>query len=389
MGYTVRQHREASELESLIPEWEQLAAAALEPNPFFEHWLFLPTLRAFGSRDDARVLCVSHRGKLCGLFPVRRLRRFKGIPVATLATWRNPHGLLGTPLVAREHGAACLAALFEWLEEKRFASLLDFQYVPAGGAFHQALTDVVNVRGRVARVAEIYSRGLLCRARDAESYIASALSSDSRQKLRRAEKRLQEQGKVVHRVLGPGDDVQAWIDEFLRVEASGWKGERGSALQCSDANRRFAREVFTAAHRRGQLVMVGMDVDGRPVARYSGFIAGEGAFAFKTAYDETFRRFSPGLLAELDMIRAVHELPGVRWMDSVTRPWNGIIDRMWKDRMLVQRIMVGVNPWGEFVGLALLPLLQCVKRWSLRAAARRTKSEAEDGAPKPALAVAR
>lgn len=347
-------------LTKLIPQWEALAAIALEPNPFFEHWLLLPALAAYSGADDVRIFTVMQGGKLCGLFPFRVASRYRGVPARLYATWRSPHCLLGTPLVARDCGTQCLLALFEWL--RNTASLVEFSYVTAGRPFHQALVEALSRSGGRARVGDVYTRGLLCRDDNAETYIQSAMSSDSRQKLRRTDRRLSEQGEVTHRVLTASEALQPWIDDFLRVEASGWKGASGTALGRTETDRRFANDVFTSAFERGQLVMVGIDLDGRAIARYCGFVAGEGAFAFKTAYDEAYRRFAPGLLAELDMIRAFHALPNVTWMDSITGQQNSTIDRLWKHRLVVQRLEVGVGVWGEFVVLVLLPLLQWTKR---------------------------
>jgi len=361
-------------LEKLVPEWESLAAHALEPNPFFEHWLLLPALRAFASKNDVRIVCVRRGGKLSALFPFQLASRYKGLPVNVLASWRHPHCLLGTPLVIRDRPQECLSDLFQWLRQERVASIVEFSYVPAGGRFHQALVDALNLGGHFTQVGDSYTRGLLCRDKDADGYINSALSAESRQKLRRAEKRLHEQGRVAHRVLQPGDDIQRWIDEFLQLEARGWKGRCGSALACTETNTRFANEAFTNAFKRGQLVMVGVDLDDRPIARYCGFVASEGSFAFKTAYDEEFRRFAPGLLAELDMIRAFHGLPEVQWMDSFTDRSNSTIDRLWKHRRIVQRLAVGLGARGELAILAL-PLLQWTKRRLSRLARRPPNGE--------------
>src|ERR1700674_2254704 len=196
MGYSVFAEREAGALAKLQPEWEALAAAALEPNPFFEHWLLLPALRAFAAKDDVRIVCVRRGAQLCGLFPFQLISRYKGLPVKALVSWRNPHGLLGTPLVARERGAECFSSLFQWLERQRIAALVEFSSVPAGGPMHQALVDGLNAGGRAFRLGEVHTRGLLCRDRDADAYIKSALSAESQQKLRKSEKKLREHGPV-------------------------------------------------------------------------------------------------------------------------------------------------------------------------------------------------
>ena len=381
MDYIVTVASEWAALQRLVPQWEELAAAGLEPNPFFEHWLLLPALRAFGATDNVRIVCVSRNGKLCGLFPFRLVSRYKGIPVKALVSWRNPHGLLCTPLVARDTGRECLEALFLWLKRERAATLIEFDCIPIGGPFHQALVDALNRGDHRARLGDAYTRGLLCRDGGAEAYINTSLSSDSRQKMRRYERRLGEQGHVTHRVLQATDDVQAWTEEFLRVEASGWKGANGTALGCTEPDRRFVEEAFRAAFSRGRLIMVGIDLDGRPIARYCGLVAGEGSYAFKTAYDEAFRRFAPGLLAELDMVRAVHTLPGVQWMDSLAGHRNSTIDRLWKHRLIVQRLAVGAGSWGEFVVHVVLPLLQWTKHAFRRLAQSLPSMDEMDNGP--------
>jgi len=47
--------RDVQALSSFVPAWEELAAAALEPNVFYEHWMLLPACRHSG---QARI-CAS------------------------------------------------------------------------------------------------------------------------------------------------------------------------------------------------------------------------------------------------------------------------------------------------------------------------------------------
>jgi CelD/BcsL family acetyltransferase involved in cellulose biosynthesis len=122
------------------------------------------------------------------------------------------------------------------------------------------------------------------------------MSAQLRKQLRRKERRLAERGMTTISV-GPGDDASAEIERFLELEASGWKGREGGALAASAENLSFGREVLQQASRRGRLHMVGIDCDGRPVARRCSLLAADGAYAFKTAYDESFAAYSPGVLA--------------------------------------------------------------------------------------------
>src|SRR5256885_15605829 len=50
--------RDPRTLSGFIPAWEDLAAAAIEPNVFYEHWMLLPALEAFGAGEDIVVVLV-------------------------------------------------------------------------------------------------------------------------------------------------------------------------------------------------------------------------------------------------------------------------------------------------------------------------------------------
>ena len=73
-------------LEDYIQAWEDLAVDALEPNPFYEPWMLMPALRGLATGKDLRVVLVLNidRGEpvLCGVFPLERRARYKGLPVA-------------------------------------------------------------------------------------------------------------------------------------------------------------------------------------------------------------------------------------------------------------------------------------------------------------------
>ena len=344
---------DAAALRELVPEWEALAADAVEPNPFYEHWMLLPALEAYGARDF-RALVVRDSGVLLGLFPLRVQRGFHGLPLRSLGCWRHRNMLLwGMPLVRAKGAGKCLAALLESGQ----APLIEFDWVSAGGAFYGALAEAANGCGATWAITDVYTRALLVRERDPRA----RFNSNMKNNLRRWQARLTEVGEVTPVGLTPGDDLAAWTKEFMDLEASGWKGQAGTALACRDDDRRFADAVFAEAFRRGRLRITGLNLAGRPLARHVMFTAGEGSFSWKPAYDETHAKCSPGVLAEVDNVRQFLQTPGLRWMDSHTSRESTGYARVWKDQRTVQRVAVGVRGAGAFA-LAGLQLIRAVKR---------------------------
>jgi CelD/BcsL family acetyltransferase involved in cellulose biosynthesis len=345
-GLSVTLAHRPAELEPVVPAWEELARAALEPNPFYEHWMLRPALEAFGAGRELCVVLVWAGERLAGLFPFERVARYKGLPVPALRSWRHAHCLLCTPLVRADTARACLEALFDCLD----ARLVEFSYLPAGEPFHRLLAEVLAARGAESVLSRSHERRLLRKRR-------ATISAGFRRQAARSERRLNDLSQVV---LQPQDDIGRWIEDFLRLEALGWKGRNGSAMACSEKNRRYAAAIFGAAFRRGQLMGCGLDVGGRAIARRFSFTAGEAAYAFKTAYDESFAGFSPGALLELVNVRQVDVDPRLQWMDSFTEDENLALERLWPDRRTMQTLVAGLGALGK-LAINALPWLRWIK----------------------------
>ncbi|HEX5477620.1 MAG TPA: GNAT family N-acetyltransferase, partial [Burkholderiales bacterium] len=284
-------------------------------------------------------------------------RRYRGLPLRALRSWRHRNMLLCTPLIRARGGAQSASRCIAALLESGLAPLVELDWMDAGGPVYGALAEAALQGGYPWMVTDAYRRALLSRERDPRS----RFNSNMKNNLRRWQARLGALGTLSAVRLGPGDDLAAWREQFMRLEASGWKGRSGSALACREDDRRFAAEVFGEAFRRGRLLITGLDLDGRPLARHCMFTAGEGAFTFKIAYDEAYASCSPGILAEVDNVRQFMETPGLRWLDSNTARENTSYGRVWKDRRTFQRILIGASGAGR-LAVAALPLVRLVKR---------------------------
>ena len=353
-------------MKDIVPAWDELAARALEPNPFYESWMLLPAIEAFGLERGFRLVTVWSGERLDAVLPLERTRGFKGLPLPAFGSWRHRHMLLCTPLVRHDGATETLDALVGWLKTgPEGAEIAGLQYLARDSAFHRAMVEALKDAGIRPLVMDSYQRPVLRRRRDADTYITETISAKDRTELRRRERRLVEQGALSYVALDSGEDVGRWIEEFLQLEASGWKGKEGTALACTEANRRFATEIFTAAHRRGRLQIVGVDLDGKPIARCTSFSAGPGSYAFKPAYHEAYARFSPGIIAEVARIRHFHGLADVRWMDSFTDAGNTVMSRLWSDRITIESIAFGARIAGALT-VAAWPVV----RWAKRRAAK-------------------
>src|SRR5688572_16159952 len=270
-------------LAAHIAAWEDLAADVTEPNPFYEPWMLLPALEAFAQGISLQFVLVyaEQRGAaplLCGFFPLERVSRYRGLPVSHLRMWRHRHCFLGTPLVRRGYARQCLRALADWLgRDRRGAATMIWSEITGDAAFFAALCDTVEDRGAFAFRPWRRERAMLHRLADGEKYLERSLPKASRREFKRLERRLGDHGPVEYRTLQHLADAPRWIDNFMALEAAGWKGVRGSALAASAAGQLFFSRSALEAAKRGRLMMLALYCGEHPVAMKCNFLAREGS----------------------------------------------------------------------------------------------------------------
>lgn len=362
--------------EDLVQEsscWDDLAGAAIEPNVFYSSFAVLAAMRHLTPSGEPEFLVVrgidsvapNAAAAWCGFFPLMKFPRYQSIPANTLRFLKHDYCFLCAPLIRKDCAKETLRALTDWLDNARL-SILEWTDQPGDGPYAELLTEYFHARGNQPWLSGSHVRALLRSASNADTYIRTNLSGGRIKELRRLERRLADLGEVQYVCAADPRSLATWIDEFLQLEHAGWKGAEQTAIASKEAHRRFFLEFAREASRRGQLRILALLLDGRPIAIKCNVFAAPGSFAFKITYAEEFAKYSPGQLLEIDNIRRVHAETGIEWMDSCADPMHPMIDSLWGQRRTIQTWVSPVGRWGRFV-VAALPLLRWFKR-SLRPA---------------------
>jgi CelD/BcsL family acetyltransferase involved in cellulose biosynthesis len=317
-------------------EWSELAGRALEPNVFYEPDMLLPALRDLAPAPGWRVLLIRQEGRLIGLVPLQRYALGRISTGLMLELLRYRHSFLHVPLIDADAATAALDGLLAWFARSGGPALLLCRRLTVAGPFCRLLRERATGQGMPVRESRLYSRPALIPAGDAEAYLGRALGGDRRRELRRQRRLLEALGQVESHWVAPGQSPAAWLDGFLALEAQGWKGDNRSAIASRAQQVPFFRGAVAALHARSRALLGGLTLDGRWIAMNCSLRAAGahgGAFAFKTTYDESLRRFAPGLLMEVEFIRRMFaDSGGVPWLDSCCGPDNAVIARLWSDR---------------------------------------------------------
>lgn len=318
----------------LAEAWDRLADEASEPNPFAERWCLQSALHLLDPERQARLVLVrdGSDGPVIGVMPLASTGRYGRVPLRHVEGWAHPNHFHGAPLVRAGFESLFWSILLGWCDAAPWAkTLVHVPRLTEDGPLHRALVDVVRVRGAEAEVVHREERALLESDLSPDAYWDGAVRGKKRKELRRQANRLAEQGAVAFRRWQAGEALDPWIDAFLDLEAGGWKGRAGSALASHSDTTAWFRAIVTGAAEAGKLDMRALDLDNRPLAMLINFLCPPGGFSFKTAFDEDYARFSPGVLlqqANLDLL----DDNRIAWVDSCAAPGHPMIDSVWRER---------------------------------------------------------
>jgi hypothetical protein len=340
------QPRRALEPLSAIPvdPWQALAERAIEPNGYYLPAWELAVNHFARGRTGALALSAwnatasAGSAQLTGLLPVVSLWRAYKIPLPALVS-ASPYGTLCTPLLDRGFAEDAAKRLIDQARAAGAHALI-LRDVSLNGAAMKAFTHVLRQDGITPRVLQSHLRACLDARRDADDLLRDALSAKKLKELRRQRNRLAEQGTVRFEVARNPADVARAIEVFLTLEASGWKGERGTALRQDDGDLNFIRRATRGLAETGQCEIVTMHAGDTPVAAAIVLRHQDRAFYFKLGIDEGFSKFSPGVQLTLDLTRHLCTDAVIATADSTASPHHPMINPIWRGRLRIGDVVI-------------------------------------------------
>lgn len=350
----------------LAAAWDALAAQASEPNPFAERWCLQSALHLLDPDRRARLVMVmsGEHGPLIGVMPLALATRYGRLPLRHVTGWAHPNHFHGAPLVRAGFETLFWSILLGWCDAARWAhTLVHVPRLTEDGPLHRALVEVAQMRGGSARAVHHEERALLDSDLSPEAYWDAAVRAKKRKELRRQASRLAELGGLRFRRLAVDEAAAPWIDAFLDLELRGWKGRAGSALASQSDTEAWFRAIVTAAADAGKLDMRVLSLGDRPLAMLVNFLCPPGGFSFKTAFDEDYARFSPGVLLQQDNLDLLDDAR-IDWVDSCAAPGHPMIDSVWRERRRLVWVNVPLSGRADRLRFDALTKVEAIwRRW--------------------------
>lgn len=311
----------AEAVTRLANDWRSLCDESGDEEIFYRPEWIQAYLLAFAPQARIILISVWSGNRLRAVLPLMRERSFvSGLPAVSLTVPANVHCFrVGLPVCQGEEGEAALRVVWQAVKELPGWNMFDVSNVLEGSGLDR-LAALARAEGfPVARkrtgqtlylpIVDSASASSSAKA-DAQPAWLAETRPKFRSHLRRARRQLEEQGTLALKHYSAADPEA--LERFYELEASGWKGAEGTAIQCDPRTRKFYDAVAQAAAQQGYLSLDFLELNGKPIAAHFGFNLRGRYFLAKAGYDETYRRHGPGQLLVNEILsetplRGLHE----------------------------------------------------------------------------------
>lgn len=338
-----------SHLERYAPQWRELAENAATPNPYYSPGIFLAYAHTIGLPDNLAIASVwsgpADNPRLDAMgFYVRDDFRW-GWPVRTWVSWTNPYFLSSEPLVRKSCQLPARRVLFDGLSNNRADRTLLLGKAHNGSSARPlALVDEhrgqAPILDRQAIVAS-HQRAALLSNWSVDDYTQAGISKKFRTNVGRSMRKLEAIGALKFETVTSGPELTSAVDDFLALEGRGWKGKHGTAMNSCERDLRFARRAFNAQTTPGVSCDI-LSLDGKAIAVNVNLTVADCLFGFKSAFDESHGKLSPGNVAHYLAAKSILSDRRFKLADSSTVPGHPI-ESVWPDRLAAGLVLQSVG----------------------------------------------
>jgi hypothetical protein len=235
--------------------------------------------------------------------------------------------------------------------------------IPAEGPIWEALVKLAQSGAVALHSIVTWERAIMDRrmAPDAPAYLAKSVSSARLKRLRQKRKALEKLGVLSLDAAESPEAVQAALEMFCALEAEGWKGKAGTGLAQDPSGKAYVGGVLAALAPEKNAFALTLRQDSRAIAS-SLFVRCGGEVVFwKTAYDETLARHSPGVVLDLFVTEWLYAQP---WFEIMDAGHDDSVDpgrEIWAERRKVADIVIDMKP-GSLKGRVVVAWLRARQR---------------------------
>lgn len=278
------------EFASLNADWNKVLVETGLENAFLTHeWLFC-WWKNYGSGKNLIILKFTKDGQTIGFIPLMRYAtKLTGLNLRVNGFLTNHWTRMN--FILAHSIEECLRSFSRYIKESKQTFV-----IAQMNRSHQIYKHLVNILKEegIAFIEQEKPHAFVELSGSWEEYFAGQ-SKNFRMDSRRKLKRLEAEGRVSLRRT-KGENSKEILSQLKAVAQNCWQAEDEVNIVSTKEGFHFYQDICASALSGSLLDFTFLMVNEKPVAYMVGLINRGVYFAFDTAYDKDFERFSPGLI---------------------------------------------------------------------------------------------
>lgn len=283
-----------SKLDEIVSEWDELLIESQQRSPMLSYaWVTSYIQHRLDDSQGWFVALARVNNRLVGVLPIIVTpKKVLGVNRPLLSSPNDNHTLGGDILLAENISVEVMQCIIRSVE--RYSS--GYSVLKLSRVVERSPTaSKWPVVGSLRSVKKFNGIGYYYPVSgDFDEYFSS-FSKKHRGNIRRAFSNLDKQSPLKFSIVNDKEFNSDSFEEFIDLEASGWKGREGSAIKCSKELMGFYQTLSKKLARSGFLRWEFLrNESGITLAANLSIQFGSTVTIWKLAYDEEYNRFSPG-----------------------------------------------------------------------------------------------
>lgn len=340
-------------------EWRALERRSLLGNPFLSPSFLIPQPSSNSTTGAPQLLTIiddQGRWQAAGLF--ERVRGTRQLPLPHLRAVRMQHAYKTGVLIDATHSQEVVNALWNFTRVQGFHGLA-FPLFPMGSSLDCLLVDRCRQEQLAVITDDLFERAAV---NSLYTGVDTGMSIRRAKSLRRGQRALQKHGELAMRFRSCSPHDLSAVEQFLYLEALGWKGNAQTALACQAVEAHAFRQIALGLASRDRIRFAELVIEDRVIASMCLLRSEADYYAFKIGWDPQFERGCPGFLLAHEIRQRVNELPGCERIDSCAAA-GSFLEHVWPDRKLMGTVLFTTTRWGSMAARGTDWIRGQVRRW--------------------------
>lgn len=285
-------------LEQCSDAWQELCDESRCP-PFFRPEWIATYLKAFEPHSEVALFTAHCAESLIAVLPmVRKKTWYAGVPVIKLCGAANVHSVRFGMVRSKSAAAKeAVPAIWNVIKQGGTWDILELPMLAEGDACGELL-ELAQQDGYRTLKFPVQNSPVLYMTRDADGKLDffGGTNRHFRHELRRFGRLLEQIAGGKPKLVRFNHPEPSVMRQFYELEAAGWKGNQGSAINCDPATRAFYDAIAQEASQRDYFSLHALFVEGKMAAGAFSVTTDDCFYPMKITHNEEWRRGAPGHL---------------------------------------------------------------------------------------------